>query len=105
LIDVYGHVRSVIGAEGLSVPAGASIPSAVQAALSSQKAKLVESVSPASVTQQRLAHKSRGSRESVQRIGVWFLPYLVVEYEVNQTVITPVGGSLAKPTYAFPAHL
>jgi serum/glucocorticoid-regulated kinase 2 len=96
---------SVIGAEGLSLPAGIQTPSAVEAALSSQQAKLAESISPSSVTQQRLAHKSRGSRESVQRIGIWFLPYLVVGYEVNQTVITPVGGSLAKPTYAYPAHL
>jgi serum/glucocorticoid-regulated kinase 2 len=94
----------VIGAEGLSLPAGIQTPSAVEAALSSQQAKLAESISPSSVTQQRLAHKSRGSRESVQRIGIWFLPYLVVGYEVNQTVITPVGGSLAKPTYAYPAH-
>jgi serum/glucocorticoid-regulated kinase 2 len=94
----------VIGAEGLSLPAGTPVPGAVDAALSSQAAKLAEAISPSSVTQQRLAHKSRGSRESVQRVGIWFLPYLVVGYEVNQTVITPVGGSLARPTYAYPAH-
>lgn len=97
--------HSVMGAEGLSLPADTPVPPAVQAALTSSQAKLAESISPSSVTQQRLAHKSRGSRESVQRIGLWYLPYLVVEYEVNQTVITPVGGGISKPTYAYPAHL
>jgi serum/glucocorticoid-regulated kinase 2 len=94
-----------MGAEGLSLPADTPVPSAVQAALASSQAKLAESISPSSVTQQRLAHKSRGSRESVQRIGLWYLPYLVVEFEVNQTVIIPVGGTISKPTYAYPLHL
>ena len=51
----------VLWAEGLSLPPGTSVPPAVQSALTSQQAKIAASVSPSSVTQQRLA-KTRGSR-------------------------------------------
>jgi serum/glucocorticoid-regulated kinase 2 len=111
----------VLWAEGLTVPPGTSVPPAVQAALTSQQAKVAASVSPSSVTQQRLA-KSRGSRfvgcrspkllridiinrDSIQRTQCWWLPYLVIEYEVNQILITPLGGDLAKPLYMYQAHL
>jgi serum/glucocorticoid-regulated kinase 2 len=47
----------VLWAEGLSVPYGTALPPAVQNALFSQQAKLAASVSPSSVTQQRLAKK------------------------------------------------
>jgi serum/glucocorticoid-regulated kinase 2 len=51
----------VLWAEGLGLPAGTSVPPAVQSALTSQQAKIAASVSPSSVTQQRLA-KTKGSR-------------------------------------------
>lgn len=51
----------VLWAEGLSLPAGTGIPPVVQSALASQQAKIAASVSPSSVTQQRLA-KTRGKR-------------------------------------------
>ncbi|KAF7346413.1 Non-specific serine/threonine protein kinase [Mycena sanguinolenta] len=74
----------VLWAEGLAVPAGTAVPAAVQAALNSQQAKVASTVSPSSVTQQRLATKTHGSRDSIQRTQCWWLPYLVMEYEVNQ---------------------
>ncbi|KAG6857153.1 hypothetical protein H0H87_008723 [Tephrocybe sp. NHM501043] len=86
----------VLWAEGLRLPAGASLPPAVQATLVSQQAKLAASVSPSSVHQHRLA-KSRGNRDSIQRTQCWWLPYLVMEYEVNQVLITPLGGDMEKP--------
>lgn len=111
----------VLWAEGLALPAGITLPKAVQSALSSQQAKVAASVSPSSVTQQRLA-KNRGNRcvfvvigsfnffyasrrNSIQRTQCWWLPYLVVEYEVNQVLITPLGGELDKPLYMYQAHL
>jgi serum/glucocorticoid-regulated kinase 2 len=93
----------VLWAEGLALPAFATVPPAVQSALSSQQAKLAASVSPSSVTQQRLA-KTRGNRDSIQRMQCWWLPYLVMEYEVNQVLITPLGGDLEKPLYMYQAH-
>ncbi|KAJ8470025.1 hypothetical protein ONZ51_g8601 [Trametes cubensis] len=86
----------VLWAEGLNLPGGAAVPPAVQAALNSQQAKVAASVSPSSVTQHRLANR-RSNRDSVQRTQCWWLPYLVMEFEVNQVLITPLGGDLGKP--------
>jgi len=94
----------VLWAEGLAVPSGTAVPAAVQAALNSQQAKVASSVSPSSVTQQRLATKTHGSRDSIQRTQCWWLPYLVMEYEVNQVLITPLGGELDKPIFMYQAH-
>ncbi|KAK0487382.1 kinase-like domain-containing protein [Armillaria novae-zelandiae] len=94
---------SVLWAEGLALPAGFATPAAVQQALSSQQAKVASSVSPSSVQQSRLA-KTRGNRDSIQRTQCWWLPYLVMEYEVNQVLITPLGGDLEKPVYMYQAH-
>lgn len=93
----------VLWAEGLGLPDGVAVPAVIQAALASQQAKVAASVSPSSVTQQRLAHKSRGNRDSVQRKQCWWLPYIVMEYEVNQILITPLGGDLNKPLYMYQA--
>ncbi|RXW24432.1 hypothetical protein EST38_g1404 [Candolleomyces aberdarensis] len=97
----------VLWAEGLALPPGIPTPAVVQNALSSQQAKVAASVSPSSVHQQRLAKKSKaskGSRDSVQRTQCWWLPYLVMEYEVNQVLITPLGGDLEKPLYMYQVH-
>ncbi|KAF7298980.1 Non-specific serine/threonine protein kinase [Mycena indigotica] len=94
----------VAWAEGLAVPDGGALPPAVQAALDSQQAKVAAAVSPSSVTQQRLANKSRGNRDSVQRAQCWWLPYLVMEYEVNQVLITPLGGEIDKPIFMYQVH-
>lgn len=93
----------VLWAEGLDVPHGTQVPAVVQAALSSQQAKVAASISPASVSQSRLA--ARGKRDSVQRSQCWWLPYIVMEFEVNQILITPLGGDLDKPLYMYQAHL
>ncbi|KAF8271939.1 Pkinase-domain-containing protein [Lactarius quietus] len=92
----------VLWAERISVPHGTQVPAVVQAALSSQHAKVAASISPASVSQSRLA--ARGKRDSVQRSQCWWLPYIVMEFEVNQILITPLGGDLDKPLYMYQAH-
>ena len=91
-------------AEGLELPPGVQIPPAVQNALATTQAQAASSVSPSSVTKQRLA-KQRGHKDSVQRIGCWWLPYLVMEFEVNQIVLTPLGGDVQKPVYMYQATL
>ncbi|KZV73825.1 AGC/Akt protein kinase [Peniophora sp. CONT] len=94
----------VINAEGLAVPQGASLSAAVQAALKSQQAQVAASMSPSSVNQDRLSVVGHTKRNSVQRAQCWWLPYLVMEFEVNQILITPLGGELAKPLYMYQAH-
>ncbi|RPD54640.1 AGC/Akt protein kinase [Lentinus tigrinus ALCF2SS1-7] len=93
----------VLWAENLALPGGAAVPPAVQSALSSQQAKVAASVSPSSVTQHRLANR-KSNRDSVQRTQCWWLPYLVMEFEVNQVLITPLGGELGKPLYMYETH-
>lgn len=98
----------VLWAEELSLPAGTATPPAVQAALSSQQAKVAAAVSPSSVTQQRLLQKQankKGNRDSIQRAQCWWLPYIVMEFDVNQVLITSLGGDIEKPTYMYQAHL
>lgn len=107
--DGMPHFRSgvltigVRSAEGLSLPAGVSIPPAVQGALKSSEANVASCVSPSSVTQQRLAR--RANRESMQRVQCWWLPYIVMEFEVNQVLITPIGGQLSSPVYMYQTPL
>jgi serum/glucocorticoid-regulated kinase 2 len=91
-------------AEGLELPSGIQVPPAVQTALASSQAQAALSISPSSVTQQRLA-KQRGHKDSVQRFGCWWLPYLVMEFEVNQIVLTPLGGDVEQPVYMYQATL
>ncbi|KAI9573605.1 kinase-like domain-containing protein [Boletus coccyginus] len=93
----------VLWAEGLSLPPVTPLPPAVQAALSTQQAKVAASVSPSSVMQKRLA-KRHSAKDSIQRTQCWWLPYLVMEFEVNQVLITPLGGDLEKPLYMYQAQ-
>ena len=95
----------VLWAENLAVPAGTAVPAAVQSAMSSQQAQVAAAMSPSSVTQSRLAAAGKAKRDSVQRTQCWWLPYLVMEFEVNQILITPLGGELEKPLYMYQAHL
>lgn len=90
--------------EGLALPSGVDLPPAVQKALGSDQARVAASASPSSVTQHRLASRSKGSRDSVQRTQCWWLPYLLLEYEVNQVLIQPLGGSVQKPLFMYQAN-
>ncbi|KAF9242535.1 kinase-like domain-containing protein [Melanogaster broomeanus] len=93
----------VLWAEGLALPTGVAVPPSVQAALSTQQAKAAASVSPSSVMQRRVA-KRHSAKDSIQRTQCWWLPYLVMEFEVNQVLITPLGGDLEKPLYMYQAQ-
>ena len=101
----------ISSADGLALPPGTTLPPAVQAALRSTEATVAQSVNPSSVTQQRLvaaankSHLGHHSRDSIQRVQCWWLPYIVMEFDVNQVLITPLGGSLECPVYMYPAHL
>ena len=94
----------VLWAEGLVLPPGTPVPPVVQAAFSTQQAKVAASVSPSSVMQKRLA-KRHSAKDSIQRTQCWWLPYLVMEFEVNQVLITALGGELEKPLYMYQAQL
>ena len=62
------------------------------------------SVSPSSITPNQLAN-CQCNRNSVQRMQCWWLPYLLMEFEVNQVLITSYGSELGKPLYMYEMHL
>ncbi|KZW01511.1 Pkinase-domain-containing protein [Exidia glandulosa HHB12029] len=92
----------VIAARAL---APTTLPPAVKSMLSSAQAKAVAAVSPSSVTLQR-ANMKKGHRaqDSVQRKNCWWLPYAVLEFDVNQVLIDAMGGQLSDPVYMYQAQ-
>ena|SRR5258706_1883505 len=73
----------ISAARGLSLPQDALLPDAVQKMIDSQAATLAASVTPSTVNHQRarLGHKSR---DSVQRQQSWWLPYCILEFDLNE---------------------
>ena len=95
----------VIAARGLTLPTGVPVPNAVQKALGSNAGAAAASVSPSSVHQERLAKKHE-KHPSLHRKNAWFMPYLVLEYEVNQVLVDSLGGKdLYNPVYMYQAQL
>ncbi|KAG8724415.1 AGC protein kinase Gad8 [Ceratobasidium sp. 395] len=47
----------------------------------------------------------RGSnRDSMQRKRMWWLPYVVVEFDKNEVLVDALGGELAHPSWMYKAH-
>ncbi|KAG8991347.1 hypothetical protein FRB93_002809 [Tulasnella sp. JGI-2019a] len=91
----------VSSARGLSLAAGASLPSSIEQALSTQQAQVASSVTSQSVSQQqKLAQKSR-NRESLQRKQCWWLPYIVLGFDRNEILIDALGGTVQDPVWMF----
>ena len=78
----------ISAARGLSLPQDASLPDAVQKMIDSQAATLAASITPSTVNHQRakLGHKSR---DSVQRQQSWWLPYCILEFDLNEVRTVP----------------
>ncbi|GAA5957792.1 hypothetical protein JCM3765_003767 [Sporobolomyces pararoseus] len=77
----------VVEARGLALPPGNQLPSGVREAL--DVAKNMQS--------------GRG-RESLQRKQMWWLPYVVLEFDKNEVLIDALGGEINSPTWMFRAH-
>ena len=80
-------VISVIAARGLSLPPGVSLPQSIQQALAS-----------------RPNGHSR-VRESLQRKQMWWLPYIVLEFDKNEVLVDALGGELDNPVWHYRARL
>lgn len=65
---------NVLAARGLTLPAGVSMPPAVEKALNSQQAQIAASVTSSSVSQRQQASRHK-TRDSMQRKQCWWLPY------------------------------
>ena len=62
------------------------------------------SVSPSSITPNQLANCQQ-NWDSVQHTQCWWLPYLVMGFEVNRVLITSHDSELGKPLYMYKMHL
>lgn len=77
----------VVEARNLNPPEGVPLPSGIRDAV-----------------EQAQAGMARGARESLQRKQMWWLPYVVLEFEKNEILIDALGGELNSPTWMFRAH-
>ncbi|GAA6014338.1 hypothetical protein JCM10207_005424 [Rhodosporidiobolus poonsookiae] len=78
----------VVEARGLQLPQNVQLPQGIRDALEQYG-------------QQRA---QQGQRESLQRKMMWWLPYVVLEFDKNEVLIDSLGGDLSSPTWMFRAH-
>ncbi|WVQ83279.1 hypothetical protein IAT38_005418 [Cryptococcus sp. DSM 104549] len=83
----------VTAAKGLSLPQGVPVPDPIQAALTTNP----------NPTSPRVATAPRSNRDSLQRRQVWWLPYVVLEFDKNEVLVDALGGDLASPVWMYSA--
>jgi serum/glucocorticoid-regulated kinase 2 len=72
------------------LPPGVHLPQSIQQALSSRQG----------------ANGGRGNiRESLQRKQMWWLPYIVLEFDKNEILVDALGGELDSPVWHYRASL
>lgn len=74
---------------GLALPPGVQVPDVIQRAL--------ESPPP--------ARRSTSNRDSMQRQRLWYLPYVVLEFDKNEVLVDGLAGDLSKPEWRYRADL
>lgn len=114
----------VTAARDLSLPSNVKLPPAIEAMVDSEQAQVAASITANSVHSQR-SKPGHKSRDSVQREQSWWLPYVILEFDVNevrlpppplcsglfiahnhiQVLIDPLGGSIKSPVWMYNAHL
>ncbi|KAK8847445.1 hypothetical protein IAR55_005303 [Kwoniella newhampshirensis] len=83
----------VTAAKGLSLPQGVPVPQSIQHALNSNP----------NPTSPRVPTNPRANRDSLQRKQVWWLPYVVLEFDKNEVLVDALGGDLASPVWMYSA--
>jgi len=86
MLPLYSS-RILLG-RGLSLSPGVHVPAVIQKALDNPPAR-----------------KPTSNRESMQRRRLWWLPYVVLEFDNNQVLIDAMGGDLANPVWSYRADL
>ncbi|KAL8280467.1 hypothetical protein RQP46_007115 [Phenoliferia psychrophenolica] len=82
----------LVEAKNLSLPQGTVLPSGIQAALANGQKEAAEGAVQGK------------NRDSLQRKQMWWLPYVVMEFDKNEVLIDALGGDLASPVWMFRAH-
>ncbi|ORY73875.1 kinase-like domain-containing protein [Leucosporidium creatinivorum] len=76
----------VVEARNLALPPGTPLPAGIQSALEEQRGG------------------AENKRESQMRKQMWWLPYVVLEFDKNEVLIDALGGELGAPVWMFRAH-
>ncbi|EJT45182.1 proliferation-associated serine/threonine protein kinase [Trichosporon asahii var. asahii CBS 8904] len=91
----------VTAGKGLTLPQGVSVPQPVANAIQQH---------PTSVLSQSLSssprHQTRpsiGNRDTLARRQLWWLPYVVLEFDKNEVLVDALGGDLANPVWMYSA--
>lgn len=87
-LEKFGHLTvRVIEGRNLALPPNEPIPPAIENAV-------------------KVEHlRGPTSRESLQPVKRWWLPYLVLEYDKNAILVDAIGGQLSVPMWCSHAHL
>lgn len=94
-------VIRVIGARGLALPTNTPLPTAIQQAVLN-KQQHGSSAYGSSVGNS--VPRGGNNRESVQRKQMWWLPYVVLEFDKNEVLVDALGGDLDTPQYHYRAR-
>ncbi|KAM0749889.1 Pkinase-domain-containing protein [Meredithblackwellia eburnea MCA 4105] len=81
----------LVEAKNLSLPQGVTLPSGIQKALQEAAGGQGE-------------ENGKKNRDSVMRKQMWWLPYVVMEFDKNEVLIDALGGDLFAPVWMFRAH-
>ncbi|ORX33926.1 kinase-like domain-containing protein [Kockovaella imperatae] len=89
----------VTAGRGLSLPQGVSMPEPVQRALTSHPSSALSS----SLSTSPRINDPRKNRDSLQRRQLWWLPYVVLEFDKNEVLVDALGGDLSSPVWMYSA--
>ncbi|RXK36317.1 AGC/AKT protein kinase [Tremella mesenterica] len=91
----------VTAGKGLNLPQGVNVPAPVQAALNAHPQPSISS--SLSSSPRVLTHPSKANRDSLQRKQLWWLPYVVLEFDKNEVLVDALGGDLSAPVWMYSA--
>lgn len=78
------------------------VPGPIQHALSSHPTSSLSS-SLSSSPRVPLGGSSNRNRDSLQRKQLWWLPYVVLEFDKNEVLVDALGGDLSSPVWMYSA--
>ncbi|KAK0544254.1 Serine/threonine-protein kinase [Tilletia horrida] len=84
----------VVDAQNLALPPGDRLPPAIERALRNAGNAPIP---PPPVAQP-------GERQSIQRRPIWYLPYLVLEFDRNEIVVDAIAGTINSPVWMSSNH-
>ena len=81
-----------------------SVPAPIQNAIASHSQQSAISASLSSFSSPpRISNFPAKNRDSIQRRQLWWLPYVVLEFDKNEVLVDALGGDLSSPVWMYSA--